>query len=124
MDKEDNDSLAKFLMQPNGIIMQSLISAYTLMSDDRVLSIAIDYDELMSSPKETVFHIFSFLEVDNLTIDLENIKKEESDNDAALGVPDTFHKVSSTIQKSIIDPDTMLSKELINNLKAMEFWKS
>jgi len=72
----------------------------------------IDYDELLSHPKETIESVYQFLDIPHYEHSFTAIENQLQEDDTVYGMP-TMHNVKSSLVKTIHDiqlPDDILKK--------------
>jgi sulfotransferase len=121
--RSHEDTIAEYLMRPNGEIDQTMLSlASSFYPENKGMFHIVEYNDLMSKPKETMSGIYEFLEIPDYKHDFDNIEKIESDNDAILGLPSNLHDIRKFISKSSTSKD-ILSDYIKHKYSNMEFWR-
>jgi sulfotransferase len=80
----------------------------------------VKYDELMSSPKETLKRIESFLELPTFEYDFDNIENDTSDDDLVAWGFEGLHSIRPKLEKVSKDPKEILGEELFNRFIELE----
>ena len=121
-----DDNRCAFIAGPNGILGQSYNGIKQALLEGKQKNLHfIEYNDLVSSPEETMRKIYEFLnepyyDGHNFSA-LENIHKE---NDAQVyGLAD-MHDVRSSLEKVSANPSEVLSETILNNCKDSEFWRN
>lgn len=121
-----DDNRCTFIAGPNGILGQSYngIKQALLEGKEKNLHF-IEYDDLISSPEETMRKVYEFLNEpyyeEHDFSKIENIHKE---NDAEVYGLSDMHDVRSSLEKASADPSEVLSETILNNCKDSEFWRN
>jgi hypothetical protein len=121
--RSPKDSIAEYLMKPNGDIDKALLSlASAFYPDNKGMFHIVEYDDLVLKPDETMSGIYKFLELPDYKHDFNNVEKIESDNDAMLGFPSNLHDIRKSLSKSKTSTD-ILSDYIKHKYSNMEFWR-
>lgn len=121
--RSPKDSIAEYLMQPNGDIDKALLGlASAFYPENKGIFHIVEYNDLMLKPEETMSGIYKFLDMPNYEHDFKKIEKVESDNDTLLGLPDNLHDVRKSLSKSKTSTD-ILSDYIKHKYSNMEFWR-
>jgi sulfotransferase len=118
-----NDTRCNLMMNPGGIIWESMNALATAFRSNQTSHIHfIQYDDLVSDPKRVMQGIHSFLRLKPYEYDFENVKNKYRENDKDVyGLP-TMHEVRKTIEKKSRHYSEVLSEEVINKYKDLDFW--
>ena len=117
------DSIAEYLMNPNGDIDKALLSiASAFYPENKGMFHIVEYNDLVLKPEETMSGIYKFLELPDYKHDFSNIEKVESDNDAVLGLPKDLHSIRKSLSNSSTSTD-ILSDYIKHKYSNMEFWR-
>jgi hypothetical protein len=118
-----NDTRCHFMMSPGGIVWESMNALATAFRNNQTQHIHfIPYDDLVSDPKRVMQGIHSFLRMKPYEYDFENIVNKYRENDSEVyGLP-TMHEVRSKVEKTSKHYSEVLSKEVINKYKDLDFW--
>lgn len=76
----------------------------------------IKYEDLLTSPQETMNDIYSYLDVTPYSFDFQNIPQVTKEDDEVYGVYGN-HKIQNSLQPLKFDYQNILGKELCNELK-------
>ena len=120
----NDDSRCEMLAGPMGILGQSYNGLKTVFEQGKQNSIhLIEYDELINQPKETMEKIYDFLEEKYFEHDYQNIENLHRERDKEVyGLAD-MHEVRKSLGKSSLDPKELLSENILNLCKGVEFWR-
>jgi len=117
------DSIAEYLMKPNGDIDKALLSvASAFYPENKGMFHIVEYNDLVLKPEETMSGIYKFLELPDYKHDFNNIEKLESDDDAKLGLPSNLHDIRKSLSKSKTSTN-ILSDYIKHKYSNMEFWR-
>lgn len=118
------DSIAEYLMKPNGDIDKALLSlSSAFYPENKGIFHIVEYNDLILKPEETMSGIYKFLELPDYKHDFNNIEKVESDNDEVLGLPKNLHDIRKSLSKSSTSTD-ILSDYIKHKYSNMEFWRN
>jgi sulfotransferase len=119
------DNICDYLMRPWGEIdrMMSSIDTLTKVENKDVFFI-IEYDELVSSPKDVMNNLYKFLDLEPYKHDFKNIIKTHVDYEDRIGAPDDMHKVRKELVKTSTPAKEILSDYIINKYSNLEYWKT
>jgi sulfotransferase len=121
--RSSNDSIAEYLMKPNGDIDKALLGvASAFYPENKGMFHIVEYNDLVANPEETMSGIYKFLELPDYKHDFNNIEKIESDNDVVLGLPENLHDVRKSLSKSSTSTG-ILSDYIKHKYSNMEFWR-
>lgn len=116
------------LMNENGLIIHSLMSAHNLLKDEnRQYALFLTYNELTDNPQESINKIYKFLNIRFYNHDFKKIEKFSANgivyNDDILGK--NLHKIrEGNIHKKKYDPKEYVPQEILNKYLKYNFWKS
>jgi hypothetical protein len=118
-----NDTRCELMMNPGGIVWESMNALATAFRQNQTQHIHfVQYDDLVSDPKRVMQGIHSFLRMKPYEYDLDNIENKYRENDKEVyGLP-KMHEVRSKIEKTSRHYSEVLSDEVINKYKNMDFW--
>jgi len=121
--RSPEDSMAEYLMKPNGDIDKALLSlSSAFYPENRGMFHIVEYNDIVLKPEETMSSIYNFLELPEYKHDFEKIEKIESDDDVALGLPSNLHDIRKSLSKSSTSTD-ILSDYIKHKYSNMEFWR-
>jgi len=118
-----NDVRCDYLMSHIGPIgLHMPILEFALRPENKEKFFFLNYDELLSSPEDTLGKLYAFLGIDSYKHNFESIAEADSSNDLqAFGVPD-LHTVRPLLQKTSKPYEEVLSKYVIDKYKnALDF---
>ena len=118
-----NDTRCHLMMNPGGIVWESMNALATAFRQNQTQHIHfIQYDDLVSEPKKVMQGIHSFLRLKPYEYDFENIEAKYREKDTEVyGLP-TMHEVRKKVEKTSRHYSEVLSEEVINKYKNMDFW--
>ncbi len=118
-----NDTRCELMMNPGGIVWESMNALATAFRQNQTQHIHfIQYDDLVSDPKRVMQGIHSFLRMKPYEYDFENIENKYREKDTDVyGLP-KMHEVRSKVEKTSRHYSEVLSEEVINKYKNMDFW--
>lgn len=121
--RSPKDSIAEYLMQPNGDIDKTLLSlASAFYPENKGIFHIVEYNDLLLKPEETMSGIYKFLEIPEYKHNFKKIEKVELDNDSVLGLPKNLHDIRKSLSKSSTSTD-ILSDYIKHKYSNMEFWR-
>lgn len=121
--RSPQDSIVEYLMRPNGEIDKSLLSiSSAFYPENKGIFHIVEYNDLVLKPEETMSGIYKFLGLNDYKHDFNKIKKVESDNDMAIGLPKNLHDIRKSISRSSTSTD-ILSDYIKHKYSNMEFWR-
>jgi len=124
---ETIEEKCEILMNPKGLLMQSLLSAHNLLKDEnRKYALFITYDDLVNKSKETTDKIYNFLKIKNYNHNFKDIKKfssnEISYDDSVLG--DNLHRVrEGLICREEYDVTDYIPNYILDKYRKYNVWK-
>lgn len=120
-----DDNRCEFLASPNGILGQSYFALRQALVEGKQKNLHfIEYDDLLSSPQETMNKIYEFLGLDSFNHDFSNIKNIHKELDAEVYGVNDMHDVRQKLEKAGIDPQQVLSQKVLDSCKDSEFWRN
>jgi len=118
------DLVCEYLMLPNASIDKSLLSLSSAFKpENKGMFHIVDYNNLVDNPEKTMKNIYTFLEIDYFKHNFLNIKKQEVDNDLALGYSKNTHDVFPVLKNPSISKN-ILSEYIQQKYSNLEFWKN
>ena len=82
----------------------------------------VEYNDLVSSPKETIKKIYEFLEIDQFDHTFEDLSTPFAFKDS-YGFKD-HHKIRPSITRESHDPKEVFSQEIVKKYSGLEFWRN
>ena len=118
-----DDARCHFMMNPGGIVWESMNALATAFRQNQTQYIHfIQYDDLVSDPKRVMQGIHSYLRLKPFEYDFENIVQKDREKDKEVyGLP-TMHEVRQKVEKKSKHYSEVLSEEVINKYKDLDFW--
>ena len=118
-----NDTRCEFMMNPGGIVWESMNALATAFRQNQTQHIHfVQYDDLVNDPKRVMQGIHSFLRMKPYEYDFENIENKYREKDTDVyGLP-KMHEVRNKVEKTSRHYSEVLSEEVINKYKNMDFW--
>jgi sulfotransferase len=121
--RSPQDSIVEYLMRSNGEIDKSLLSiSSAFYPENKGIFHIVEYNDLVLKPEETMSGIYKFLGLNDYKHNFNKIKKVESDNDMAVGLPKNLHDIRKSISRSSTSTD-ILSEYIKHKYSNMEFWR-
>ena len=119
-----NDNCCDYLMQPYGEMDKALLALNEInKKENKGIFHIVEYSDLISKPQETMDGIYKFIGVDSFKHNFNKIIKLETDDDAALGMPEDLHKVRPILKKTSPKPEDILSDYVLSKYSNIEFWR-
>ena len=120
-----DDARCHFMMNPGGIVWESMNALATAFRQNQTQYIHfIQYDDLVSDPKRVMQGIHSYLRLKPFEYDFENIVQKDREKDKEVyGLP-TMHEVRQKVEKKSKHYSEVLSEEVINKYKDLDFWNN
>lgn len=119
-----DNNRCELLASPSGILGQSIegLKKALMSGYDKSLHF-VEYKDLVNNPKETIEKIYDFLGEEYYDHTFNNLQNTNRENDSLIyGLPD-MHEVRSEIKLSSLNPDEVLSNEILEKCKNTEFWR-
>ena len=112
-----------FMMNPGGIVWESMNALATAFRKKQTEYIYfVQYDDLISDPQKELNNLHKFLGIESYEYDLEHIENKYRENDKEVyGLP-KMHEVRKKVEKTSRHYSEVLSEEVINKYKNMDFW--
>jgi len=121
--RPDDDIRCDYLMQPKGLIDNSLYGIATALNpDNRKYFHFVEYDDLVNNTEETILGIYKFLDIDTFEHNFDNIVNHAPENDDVYGI-DGLHAIREKISRRGINPEEILSSYILNKYSGLEFWR-
>lgn len=112
-----------YLMQPTGIVNQSLWSMYQGYAKGQAHRMhLVEYDDLVSEPENTLAKIIDFLGIDQHEFNFDNIVNVTPVNDVTYNL-EGMHSVRATLQSRDLNPVEILGPELVEYYSGLEYWR-
>jgi len=112
-----------YLMQPTGIVNQSLWSMYQGYSGaNRVCMHLVEYDDLVLQPDVELSKILRFLNLSEYQFNFDRIVNVTPVDDVTYNLQG-MHSVRSKLERRSIDPAQVLGAELVKKYSGLEYWR-
>lgn len=119
-----DNNRCEYIAGPQGILGQSLKALSDCVNQgygDKLHF--VEYDELVKYPEKEIGKIYEFLGETKYNHSFENIKNNFRERDLeTYGVSD-MHEVRKTLSIKSPDPREILSEEILEKCKGLEFWR-
>ena len=121
--KLTDDNRCHYMMNPGGIVWESMNALATAFRQKETQYIHfIQYDDLVSNPREVMNNLHGFLQLDPFHYKFDNVVAKDREKDAEVyGLP-TMHEVRKSISKISKPYSEVLSAEVINKYINYDFW--
>ena len=119
-----DDNRCEYIAGPQGILGQSLnaiIEGFQQGYEDRFHF--VEYQDLVSNPKETLKKLYDFLEEEPFEHTFDNLKNQNRENDMKVYGLKDMHEVRSELKSTSSDPLKILSPYVLNKSKGMDIWR-
>lgn len=120
----NDNNRCDYIAGPQGILGQSMQAMQDGIDQgfaDRMFF--VEYKRLVASPDKVMREIYEFLSMSPFSHDFKNIENKERENDiATYGLPD-MHEVRKEISRANINPQTVLSKYVLDRCGKLDFWR-
>lgn len=121
---KENENLADFLFSDYS--NPELIRKYFIDSidnpDNAGMIHVVKYEDLLSTPQETMDNIYNFLELESFKHNFKNIRKLEEYDDAAAGLAKDLHKVRRVLGKGDVRIEEYLTPYTIEKYKDLRYF--
>jgi len=122
--RDINDIRCDHLMRPKGLIDNSLYGiAFASLPENQKYFHIVEYEDIVSNPKETIDKIYEFLGVEKYEHDFNNIINTVPEDDKTYGLQG-MHEVRKNISKISAKPESVLSPYILNKYRGLEFWRN
>ena len=118
-----DDNRCHYMMNPGGIVWESMNALATAFRQKETQHIHfIQYDDLVSNPREVMNHLHGFLQLDPFDYKFDNVIQKDREKDMEVyGLP-TMHEVRKSINKISKPYTEVLSTDVINKYINYDFW--
>lgn len=120
-----DENRCEFLAGPDGILGQSVsgLRKATMEGNQHCLHF-VEYDDLVSSPDETLKKIYDFLEEESFPHSFDKIRNDYRERDPEVyGLAD-MHLVRPTLSKVSQKPEETLPRVILEKCENTEFWRN
>lgn len=119
-----DDNRCQFLASPDGILGQSYNGIKKALMEGRQKQLHfIEYNDLVSSPEETMQKVYEFLGEEYYEHDFSRLENVHKEQDAAVYGMADMHHVREKLEKTSIDPSQILSDAILEQCRDSEFWR-
>jgi sulfotransferase len=120
----NDDTRCEHLMSEIGIVGQSLWAQYqAFVKNDTRHLLFVEYNDLISTPDETLKRIYEFLELENYSHDFQNIYNSHRELDNEVYALKDMHYVRKELKKISPKPEDILGDYILNKYSKQEYWK-
>ena len=118
-----DDKRCDYMMNPGGNVWESMNALATAFRQKQTQHIYfIQYDDLVSNPRQVMLNLHGFLRLDSFNYDFDNVIAKDREKDAEVyGLP-TMHEVRKSINKISRPYQEVLSTDVINKYINYDFW--
>jgi len=121
----NDDNRCEVVAGPNGILGQSLSAMYTAVEKGYGNKLYfVEYTDLINDPESTMRRIYSFLGEKYFDHKFSNLSNVHRENDLMVYGLEDMHEVRSEIKMISKKPYEVISEDVIEKCKGMEFWRS
>jgi len=120
-----DDNRCEALCTPMGIVGASFNGLKQVFAEGKEKSIhLIEYNDLINSPEDTMRKIYDFLGETYFAHDFNKLENIHRERDSEIyGLAD-MHEVRRTLNKVSINPQEVLSENILEKCKGSEFWRN
>lgn len=119
-----NDAICDYIMQSEVLMLKPLLGLYNALKPENKKYVHfINYDDFITTPKETMKNIYLFLELDYFDHDFNNVSTLEVNDENALNFPQTLHQVHPVLKAYSPPIEEVLSPYIVNKYKDVDLWK-
>lgn len=112
-----------YLMQPTGIVNQSLWSMYQGHAKGHGHGMhLVEYDDLVADPERVLSRVVDFLGIRHHEFEFDNIINVTPVNDVTYNLQG-MHSVRSKLRNRGLDPKKILGAELVARYSGLEYWR-
>ena len=119
-----DDNRCEYIASPQGILGQSLDAiqeGFKQGFSDRIHF--VEYKDLVNNPGETLKSLYEFLDEEYYEHTFDDLENQNQEQDLkTYGLAD-MHQVHSKLESTAPDPSEILSKNILNKCKGMDFWR-
>ena len=122
--KNIDEARCDWMMRPGAQIDSSLLNVSNLNKEkNKNFKEFVEYEELITNPKETLKNVYNFLEQPYYDHDFNNIIKNHIDNDEAAKLIKNTHLVNPKISKPNYNFTEILPYDIIKRYSGLDIWK-
>lgn len=119
----NTETRCRYLMQPIGIVNQSLWALLQAFEKNQQQYLHIvEYRDLIKDPITTLNKIIEFLDIDHYQFDFENIVNVIPIDDTIYNL-EGMHSVRRKLASANLDTRSILGTKLYNKYQNLEFWR-
>ena len=119
-----DDNRCEYIAGPQGILGQSLDAiqeGFKQGFSDRIHF--VEYKNLVNNPGGTLKSLYEFLDEEYYEHTFDDLENQNQEQDLkTYGLAD-MHQVHSKLESTAPDPSEILSKNILNKCKGMDFWR-
>lgn len=117
-----NENLCDYLMSEHGQVGKLSIAFDSIdqLNDGNIH--IVKYQDLLSTPQETMNGIYDFLEIEKFKHNFTNIKKVDQENDDAAGHPKDLHKIRRKLGRGEVRVEDYLTPRSIEKYKDYRYF--
>lgn len=119
-----DDNRCEYIAGPQGILGQSLSAiqeGFKQGFKDRIHF--VEYKNLVNNPEETLENLYEFLGEDSYEHTFDELENQSREQDLrTYGLAD-MHEVRSELKATAPSPKEILSKNILDKCKGMDFWR-
>jgi hypothetical protein len=117
-----NDNLCDFIMSEHSLFGKFSVAFYSIDNlNDNTIYI-VKYEDLLSTPQETIDGIYDFLEIERFKHNFTNIRKADQDNDHAAEYPKDLHKIRRKLGRGDVRVEDYLTPRSIEKYKDARYY--
>jgi sulfotransferase len=117
-----NDNLCDFIMSEYGQVGKTYPAFFSIdnLNDGNIH--VVKYEDLLSTPQETMNRIYDFLEIEHFQHNFTDIRKIDQDNDDAVGHPKDLHKIRPKLGRGEVRVEDYLTPRSIEKYKNYRYY--
>jgi sulfotransferase len=113
-----NDNICNYLMSPVGQVGHLLNSLEEVNKEEnKDIFCVVDYNDLVSNPKEELDKIYNFLNMKKYKHDFKKVFKLEKDYWGKIGLPSNIHEIRPEVFRNSKEPKDVLSKYILEKYR-------
>lgn len=119
-----DDNRCEFLMSHSGVVFNSINGlAKAFHEGDKNCIHLIEYENLIKNPQQELNKIYEFLELEPYQHTFDDIQNQHRENDKEVYGLSSMHELKNKIEKTNQSYENVLSLNIINKYKSLDFWK-
>lgn len=121
---KENENIANYLVSEYSNFGLTRVWAMQSLDnpDNEGMIHVVKYEDLLSTPQETMDNIYNFLELESFKHNFKNIRKLEEYDDAAAGFAKDLHKVRRVLGKGDVKIEEYLTPYTIEKYKDIRYF--